>query len=318
MKKMMTKMFSAVCASALLAGSAAMLPASAEEIQSAPHIMGDLNRDCRVTMADAKLALDVAVMSSIGLMDKETTEETNPADINMNGTVEIADAIAIMRYYCRTMINDQPLWAEIRKLSYTDGTEYDPFYMDREEGEESSANLPFEKRGLYVEIGCAEGKPGEKVTVPVYIAGANKMTAFEYVGLYPEKLELTRIQSEFGVDYAKEYDEEAGGFRWFKNTVPALGDGFTSAAVNEELRIGVLAWMSLNGVELDVQEGKIIANYTYQIPEDAKAGDTFILTSDTKKNRFNAAFDLVGEGDDEKAVIENYQYTLLDGVIAVK
>ena len=299
---------SAVCAAAMLTGSFGMLPASAEE-EHIPRIMGDMNGDRRITMQDAKKILDLSVMGSIGLTDRKTNAETNAGDINMNGAIEMMDALAVMRYFCQSLVGTQPLWSDIRKITYHDGTEYNLLYADHESDDEITLHQPFERRGMYLEIGCAEGKAGETVTVPVYIAGITKLSAFEYVQLIPEGLTLTRIQSDLGTEHVRMPDEETGGFCWETVSEADYSEAIVSAAVNEAEGIGTIAWMSVNGIELDVQKGMVIANYTYQIPEDAKSGDTYILSADTGKMRFNQEF-IRGE--------YNYQYTMLDGVIAVQ
>jgi hypothetical protein len=311
MKRMISRTAGILAAVMMLAGSLTMLPAGAEETQSAPRIMGDMNGDRRVTMEDAKKALDISVMSNIGLVDKETTEETNPGDINMNGTIEIMDALAIMRYFCQTLVGEQPLWSDIRKVTYHDGSDYDLYYMFRKPGEEAPEQMPFEKRGMYVEIGCAEGAPGETVTVPVYIAGTKKLSRVDYAHFVPEGLCVMKIESGLGFRSERIIDAETGLPGKWENSSDTPGGELGASVVNDTLGLCGFSWISINGRELDVRDGMILVNFSYQIPEDAKTGDIYVLTADTKKVIFN-------EEPEDVQTTSGIQYTMLDGVIAVK
>lgn len=289
MKKMLTRIAGALCAAVMLSGSAVLLPANAAEVQSA-RIMGDLNGDRKITMADAKKALDITVMSKIGLASSKVTAENNAADINMNGEIEMMDALSIMRYFCQTLVGDQPLWSEIRKVTYHDGTDFDPYFCTPGGQPEDYVPLPFEKRGMYLEIGCAKGKPGETVAVPVYLAGIETLAGFTYFQNTPERLELLNVESQLAS--MDEYEENPGEF----NT-----------------KNGAFVWVQSHGENLKLTDGIVIAHYIYQIPEDAQSGETFVISADVSKTEF-VACDETELGID----INAYQYTLLDGVVAVK
>jgi len=307
MKKHFTRILSALCASAMLMSGAAVLPASAAEESAAPRIMGDMNGDCRVTIEDAKRTLDVFVGSQIGLCEANVTEETNPGDIDMNGTIEIADALAIMRYFCQTLAGDQPMWAEVRNLTYHDGTDFDPEFVS-EEAEKDYKRLPFEKRGMYLEIGCAEGKAGETVEIPVYIAGIAHFNGFQYFQNTPENVDLLDIDSTFGMIGKCVLNPETGKYEYHK-AVKYSNEEFSAVANTEN---GAIVWATANGVDLNIKDGMVIATYTYKIPDDAKSGDLFVISADAGKTMF-----VTSEEEDNYAIL-SYQYTLLDGVIAVK
>lgn len=285
---------SALSAAALFAGGLTALPANAASAQSA-HIMGDLDGDTHITITDAKQTLDVYVASLAQLSDNDVTTQTNPADIDMNGYIEMADAIAILRYFCQSLAGDIPLWSDIRKLSYHDGTEYNPYFISEDVASDYEA-MPFEKRGMYLEIGCAEGKPGETVSVPVYIAGIADFYGFQYFQNTPEGLTLTDIRSDLGI--------RVNGITHGDPTDYSVGVG--------NLENGAFVWADANAVNLDVKQGMVIAEYEYQIPEDAQAGDTFVISANNAQTMF------VTCDDDSPYGTLSYQYTLLDGVVAVK
>ena len=301
MKQRITKIVSAVCAAAMLSGGLSMLPAQAAEANSA-RIMGDVNGDLRVTIEDAKKLLDASVSEEIGLSGT-LSEELNAGDIDMNGVIEMTDALAVMRYFCRTLVGDQPLWSEVRKLTYHDGTEYKPGYHP--DDEEANDGILFEKRGMYMELGCAEGKPGEQVEIPVYLAGIAEFDFFALAAVAPNGVNAVSMNAALGVS----------GFDGEIITEPKVDLGDThwigSVAINGS-RAGY-CWNSLEGLKVDVKDGLVIASVTYQIPEDAKAGDLFVVTVDPKVTTVNTVL-----RDGESITFPAYQYTLLDGVIAVK
>lgn len=286
MNKHFTGIISAVCAAAMLSGGAAMLPVHAEEAQTV-RIMGDMTGDNQVTMADAKKTLDLVVMSQIGLSDKTVTAETNAADINMNGKLEMADARAILNYFCLTLVDGKPLWSDVRKLTYTDGSDYDPesnFYG------ENDIDLPFAKRSMYLEIGCASGKAGETVEIPVYIAGIVQLNGFQYFQTAPEALVCEKITSVFGTENNEPAEEFASKL---------------CATTNPEY--GAIVWAQANPIPLSVKDGMVIATYSYKIPENAKSGDLFVITP--------AADELNLFVPDNTS---KFATTMLDGVVSVK
>ena len=288
MKKRFSRAMSAVCAAAMMTGAAAMFPAHAAETEAA-RIMGDVTGDKLVTMKDAKETLDLAIMAQIGLADNAVNAENNAADINMDGKIDIADARAILNYYCQTLINGQPLWSEVRKLSYHNGTDFDPefnYYGEQD------VDLPFAKRSMYLEIGCAQGKPGETVEIPVYIAGIAKLNGFQYFQKAPEELKCVDIDSVFGT----ETHEPAEAYAAYKQY---------RATTNTDN--GALVWASADAIDVDVQQGMVIGTYYYQIPENAQSGDLFVLSPDGEAE---SLFIPDAEGD--------FAYTVLDGVVTVK
>jgi hypothetical protein len=299
LKKMISRIASALCAAAMFSSGLAILPANAEEAESV-KLMGDLDGDMKVTMADAKRALDLSVMANIGLVDKTPTLENDAADINMNGKLEMMDAVAIMNYYCQSMIGNQPMWSEIRKLTYHDVKEFNRHY-DYEK--EEIVDLPFALRGMYLEIGCAEGRPGETVTVPVYLAGIQQLAGFQYYQIAPYNLKQTGIQSDFGISQIMSYDENGKEVTEYLET----DGGFMGAA---NLFSGAFIWVAENCDNISLEDGVTLAYYTYTIPEDAKPGEYFVLSVDDSRTLFG-----IVDGTYE---FYPYQYTLLDGVIMVK
>ena len=300
-KQFIKRTISAVCAAMMISGGAALLPASAAE-QSAVKLMGDLNGDCKVTMEDAKKTLDIAVAGRIGLVDNKVNAENNPADIDMNGTIETMDALAILRYFCQTLVGDQPLWSDIRKLTYHDGTEFSPILVDETVEYEQ---LPFEKRGMYLEIGCAEGKPGEEVTVPVYLAGIETLNGFQYFQSAPERLTPTNITSDLGVTTFCYLDEN--GAPKTDHLVDVESGEYVGVANTYS---GAFVWTAPRGEDITLTEGIVLANYTYKIPEDAKEGEVFVISVKPEKTMFGTS---VGN-----SMFNHYQYTALDGAIVVK
>jgi len=316
-KRFLSRAVSALCASAMLMSGVSVMPASAEVAEvTAPRIMGDVTGDCRVTIEDAKRTLDAFVAGQIGLREETLTEDIAPADINMNGTLELLDALAIMRYFCRTLVGDQPLWSEIRKLTYHDGTEYDPGYFNREpdENEGEAVHAPFELRGMYLEIGCAEGKPGEVVEIPVYLAGIKQFTCFGYSQFAPNPAKLVGVSSPIcGAEATVTYNEQTG-----KCENPVMS-GFSEdgtkmwSVAASDTHIG-FGFNSLNDQTLDPKDGTVLATFKYEIPKDAKEGDHYVITLDTKTTTFHLGV----EGENDQYQLPQYQYTLLDGVIVVK
>ena len=305
MRKQFTRILSAVCAAAMLSGGLAMIPASAAEVKSA-KVMGDMTGDLRVTIEGAKAALDLSIAGEIGLADTEVNEESNAGDIDMNGIIETTDALAIMRYFCQTLVGDQPLWSEVRKLTYHDGTEFDPCYEPDHGAEGKEKHLPFEKRGMYLEIGCAEGEAGEIVEIPVYLAGIEGFAGFQYFQNTPEEVILTDIRSSLGLD---KYDANGNRIKGDDDAgySDENGNTWTGCA---NLANGAFVWAAADNKPVDAQKGEIIATYYYQIPETAQKGDLYVISADTESTMF------VTWNDDFGCL--SYQYTLLDGVIAVK
>jgi len=300
--RFMKRMIGTVCAAAMLSCGTVLLPVHAAEAQRV-HIMGDLDGDCKVTMNDAKKALDIAVAGRIGLVDRTANGENNPADIDMNGTIETMDALAILRYFCQSLVGDQPLWSDVRKVTYHDGTEFSPILVDETVEYEQQ---PFSKRGMYLEIGCAEGKPGEEVTVPVYLAGIETLVGFQYFQSAPARLTPTNITSDLGIAIFCYLDE---------NGNPQTKELVDTDISKDPLGVantysGAFVWTAPRGEDMTLTEGMVIANYSYKIPEDAKDGEVFVVSVNPAKTMFGT-----NTGD---SMFNHYQYTTLDGAIVVK
>lgn len=248
MKTMKTvrRLLSAVCAAAISAGFFGMLPVSAEETAGI-RLMGDLNNDMAVAADDAQLALLLYLDGITGNADNSATAENGVADINMDGVIDAGDSQNILRYYCETLVGEQPLWAEFRDVSYQDGTGY--------YGHE---NPVFTLTGMYLEIGCASGAPGETVEVPVYVAGLSRIAGLQMFMITPDELPTLDIQSPVPDDYGigVTTNPDAGAFVW------------------------------ANARDISIADGYVIATYTYQIPEDAEPGIFYPLTVDTSETAF--------------------------------
>ena len=273
--KSQRKRFAAMLTAAIAAVSMChAFPASAAE---KVNLMGDMDGDLKITANDAQMALNYYAESIVENIDDAVTDETENADIDMNGIIDVTDAQSILSYFCQTLVGEQPLWAEYRELSYHDGTDADTI-----------GNKPFALRSLYVEIGCAQGAPGETVTVPVYLAGARALAGFGFRVIPPAGLTPVDITSDIDTDYAFE-DADF-------NLPPVK-------VVNK----GAFAWIRVNNA--DIRNGYVLANYTYTIPEDAQSGDVYQICLDTSSASFIA--------DTSSEDAGSYQYTLLNGVVVV-
>ena len=291
----------------MLTGSAfAAMPASAAERQI---LMGDLDGDLFVTIDDAIGAAQICAGAINKTASNAVTKDNCAADIDMNGSVDLDDAISILQYYTSSLVGGDLLWADLRKTSYHDGTRQRArSYFDPEVGEWIEEewvdvdSTPFELKDLYVEIGCAEGKPGEKVTVPVYVAGCGALVGFQYVQDVPGDLTVTNMTTPLLED----------------NYNP---DEFDSACVwNPEFNVYgkncTLVWVNSKGLNLNISDGAIIAEITYQIPENAKSGENYIISDSSDVTMFLR--NKVDPETQEELGPQDFQYTLIDGVIHVK
>lgn len=244
--KTVRRLLSGVCAAAISLHLCGMLPASAAET-AAIRLMGDLNSDMIVSSDDAQAALKIYLGGITGDTDNHATAENGVADINMDGIIDSGDAQNILRYYCNTLVGNQPLWADFRDVSYQDGTGY--------YGHE---NPVFTLTGMYLEIGCASGAPGETVEIPVYVAGLSRIAGLQMFMITPDELPTLDIQSPVPDDY---------GIR---------------VTVNPD--VGAFVWA--NSKDISIADGYVIATYTYQIPADAEPGTFYPLTVDTSETAF--------------------------------
>lgn len=268
---MKKQLISALCAAAVSCCALASVPANAADFQR----MGDLTQDLCVDAKDAIAVLRISNLQMIEAEEPGITAENCTGDIDMNGAIEPRDANAILQYFNRTLLGLQPLWADIRETSYIDGTSA------------LNPDNPFQLTGLYIEIGCAAGAPGEEVTVPVYVAGCKGLAGFQYYQSTPDALTMTGV---------KAYTD-------------ALGEVPSDSVTNPEN--GAIVWTSYDGRDIEIADGYLLAEYTYRIPADAEPGTNFTVTADTEHNLF------VTEDCVYDSSAGRYQYTLLDGVIHV-
>lgn len=296
-----------ICASAIALSMCSLVPASAESGASL-RIMGDMNNDLKVDAADAQETLSVYVSTVAGNADDAVTEKTENADINMDGKIDIEDASGILSYYCQTLAGGQPLWAEFRKVSYQDGNGFAPMYLhDPETGEkllDDSGNpiqveRAFALRGMYLEIGCASGKPGETVTVPVYVAGVPALAGFQLSVFHEQPLKLLDIESKI--------NQQEG---WNPDDEPICNP---AADTNQGIVVAAQAW------NVSLADGFVLAEFSYQIPENAKSGDRYAITVDQSWTKFVSNDCTFVKVSDTKMIDSgSYQYTSLDGIVTVK
>ena len=302
MKKFYSKMAAALTASSAVVCMCSAFPASAAETV---RLTGDLDGDLHVTALDAQMTLDLYAQALVGNADNTATEENSNVDIDMDGEIDVLDAQYILLYYCQTLVGDQPLWADFREVSYHDGTDWMVIVGNEEDRFARVPNKdPFELNGLYVEIGCAQGAPGEIVTVPVYFAGGDLCAVVMFVDT-PEGLELTDITSHVKEDfnlwcpetpeqYQAEWDgEEHRSSSLVSFYLPKGSGGFTTSE------------------NLDMKDGYVVAYYSYKIPEDAQSGTAYPICLNASKCEFCAV-------NPEQTGCWHYEYTLLNGVVVVE
>lgn len=290
------KLLSAVCAAAMTLGMCGAVSASAEETPSV-RIMGDLNNDLAVGLDDAILALGISVDNMVGLADATANAENGTADIDMDGTVSLIDAMHILRYYCQTMVGDQPLWADIRTVSYADGTDFYSYFEKDAEGNlllddkgqpiriQPNEEAPFPLTGMYIELGCAVGAPGETVSVPVYIAGLPKLAGFQMLIGHDPALKLTEIVPTL-------------------STHPDWRDKLDPAC-NTEFDANHGCVVMAQAFNVSLTDGYVISEFQYQIPADAQPGTHYTVSLESYYTKFVTA------------QCDAYQYTALSGVVTV-
>lgn len=307
MKRTYARIAVALTASAAALGLCSAFPASAE---AQIRLMGDLDGDLKVTAADAQITLALYADALSGQADNAANNENGYADIDLNDVIDVTDAQSILNYYCQTLAGNQPLWADFREVSYHDGTDYTP--ISAKTGERVANEKPFTLKGMYVEIGCAEGAPGETVTVPVYIAGAKDLIALTMFIDPPAGLEPVAITSKLDEDFKL----------WHPTPEQMGGSNEEYCPYTTYVPKGSFVFADINNIH--PQDGYIIAYYSYKIPEDAQSGTVYPLCLDAPKTTFSAYRPSEStepepiEGRDASTTTPHYQYTNLNGVVTVK
>lgn len=306
-------LLSAVC-TAMSVGSA--LSASAAGLPEFCR-MGDLNADGKVDLRDARGALAAYVDDFIGIQDSTVNAGNFTGDINMNGKIDLSDASNILRYYTYTMVGEQPLWADLRKVNSVKGglapdytgtpaarPDNSSFVIDSVSG---AVYRPFALSGLYVEIGCAEGRPGETVEIPIYISCADGLAGF-MLDINAGDLKVNSFSSPLD---------------------PAL-TAFNPAMCDKDYTCSCLVWSSEDGLDRTFETGSLAGTISYCIPEDAAPGTVYPIQMDSKLpddlefgDKVSAEMyyqsrvsEFVSSKPDTD--IQNIAFTELDGVVIVK
>ncbi|MBR4201677.1 MAG: hypothetical protein IKQ91_10495 [Oscillospiraceae bacterium] len=271
---------------------------SASAATNAP-LMGDLSGNRQIGLEDAQSALKTYTFGMGGVASAEANSENGAGDIDMDGEISLGDAGKILRYYTETLGGYQPLWADIRKVSYVDGTDFYSYFETDENGNpvldnegqpvliRPNADSPFQLKGMYIEIGCASGKPGDTVTVPVYVAGLPQLAGFQLSVGHDPRLKAQEITSDLPEKFGWGSDSHN------MDNNPSFDD--THGCV-------VMA----QATDLSINDGCVIASFSYQIPADAESGDSYMLDVSPDYTKFITA------------QCVSYQYTALSGVVSVK
>lgn len=297
--KKATKILRTVLAGALTlslcTAFAAPLSASAV-IASAPR-MGDLDSDYKVSVEDAQGTLMLYVDSLTGNVSGEADQANGAADVDMDGKITASDAQLILQYYCQTLVGNKPLWADIRELSYNDGTNFYQYFATDDDGNpildakgqpvlvKPNANRPFELKGMYIEVGCATAKAGDTVNVPVYIAGLPALAGLQLKLVNSAGIKLTDMTSTVRADYEWKSD-------------PLFNTEFDANA-------GVMVTVQEQGENVAFKDGYVLCTLTYQVPKNAKAGN-YTLAVDPTYTKFVTT------------ACESYSFTSLNGIINVE
>lgn len=303
------KAFCAACASVLTLSIAPAFSASAAG-DFTYRSMGDIDGNGEVSVDDAQSVL-LAYVKSVADCEALPASANPPADTNLDGVIDILDASNILRYYCRTLVGDKPMWSEYRAVSEKTGTEEMVCKLvdyRMPDGTTLQINVPtgetafatYGKTGMFIEVGVASGKAGDYVSIPVYVSGCPDIAGFQFYLNRSGDAQLKGIQS---------------------NIDEILGDPLPSDPVwNPDPEWGALVWCSARGENLRMENGTVIGEYIYQIPEDAKSGDVYSLTIDKDETLFVSTGEEMGKGflvgSDANAC--SYQFTLLDGAIVVE
>ncbi len=267
MRKLWKRTLGTLTAAALGCGMAA--PVSAQ-VTFTQIRLGDVNGDSLVDAADAVCTLKHYTRTVMGIDSNEVTDETISEDVTMDGVIDADDASAILSFYVKTLCGKKPLWADYRETTYVDKLVYG-----------GELNL----KDLYLEIGCAEGKPGDDVTVPIYLAGEKPLCGFQFFQPAPEGLDLVDIK------------------------VNPL-DSEDPVVVNPADNVGCAIWIT-HDVKHNVMmhDGYVIMEYTFHIPEDTESGTIFELKGSSDPKMYNKFCD---------KNLGAYQYTFVTGIVAVK
>ena len=239
-------------------------PATAEAAAETPQ-----------TDSEAVTAAPTEPVSSAAVTSVPVTTTTEP--------VIVPD---IVLQYCQTLEDGLPLWVHERSISYHDGLDFTVFSVA--EDKRVLNTEPFRLKGMYAEVGCAKGAPGETVTIPVYLAGVPDLSGLLLFLNAPEELELTEITSSAVADFILNDPEREPEVYPSYECNPSAG-----------------SLLLVLGNDIQLPDGYVIATYSYRIPEDAQPGTVYPV-------RVNPAKSCCGCMDGK------YQYTLLDGVIAVE
>lgn len=307
-------LLSAVC-TALSLGSAAS--ASAADLPAFCR-MGDLNTDGKVDLRDARRALVSYVDDFIGIQDSTVNANNFAGDINMNGKIDLSDATNILRYYTYTMVGEQPLWADLRKVNSVKGglvAEKASTPIEFPDGSYLSVDVvsgavyrPFALSGLYVEIGCAEGRPGETVEVPVYISCTDGLAGF-MLDINAGNLTVT--------DFSSPLDSNDIAFN------PAMRD--------KSYTCSCIAWAANDGLDKTFENGSLAGTISYRIPDDAEAGTVYPIQMDSMlpddlefgdtvspEVYYSSRVSEFVSSKLDTSIIQNIAFTELDGVVIVK
>lgn len=304
--KKTARILGTICASAVALSMCSMLPASASAAGTVT-IMGDLNHDMVVDVADAQEALMHYVKSMSHLADDSINSDTEAADINMDGIISLEDASNILSYYCQTLVGGQPLWAEFREVSYEQGGNFAPIpawdyekndILLDENGTPVMKPRTFGRTGLYIEIGCASGEAGETVTVPVYVAGLPQLAGFQLSVFHELPLELLDITSEI--------NKQPG---WNPIDKPISNP---HADDNQGIIVAAQAY------DISLEDGFVLCEFSYKIPEDAEPGAHYGITVDQSWTKFVTSEGSTYEDYSKGVESDSYQYTSLSGVVTVK
>ena len=307
MRSFRLKAFCAVCASALALSICPAFPASAASDRF--RSMGDTDGNGKVGVEDAQTVLIHYVN---GLSKRETiSADTDPvSDTNFDGVIDLADAMNILIYYCNTLAGNKPMWADFRKMSSVTGEmgwkfEYETVDYTLAEGEtipvirEKATEVfrEYGKTGMFLEVGVASGKPGDYVSVPVYVSGLPLLAGFQLFIHEAGNAELT-------------------GLRCNINEIIPEGTDH-NPAVNPDPQWGAMVWA--NAYNYTIPDGSVIAEYIYKIPEDAKPGAVYTISVDRDETKFVTSGEEMTNEDYENASYQTaYQYIVLDGAIAVE
>lgn len=248
--------------------------------------------------------------------ERSAATVTTTAATTTTVTAATTETPEILRRYCQTMSDGQPLWAAYRSLTYHDGLEY--CFRNVENGEYvyTPNTTPFGRTGMFIEIGCAQGAPGDTVTVPVYISGVPDLLGLSIFIDPPEGLEPVSITSNLDLDFELPFAAEHETSP-YASYLPKGSFVFTDIAA------------------IHPSDGYAFVYYSYKIPEDAQPGTVYPVRINPAKTEFRGdyeeepVYDLNhdGEIDDEEYEAQllgldtndsNYQYTQYNGVIVVE